>query len=195
MQISVIAAMGQNHVIGDDRGLPWRLPRDLKRFKDLTWGKPVIMGRKTFDLIGKPLASRLNIVLTRSEEHAADVYGRGGLPARTPQEALTAARQFLDRYSGVAGFEAEAMIIGGGEVYRLFLDLAERVYLTVVEGEFKGTATFPFPDLARQRWRVSRSESAPADATNPHADQFFILDKLAATDTSSLAEPFRLLAG
>src|SRR5271168_5303530 len=108
MLISLIAAMDRRGLIGDETGLPWHLPMDLRRFRALTWGKPVITGSRTFELIGKPLPGRFNIVLTRNQAFSAAGCG----VARTFQEALALAEEYLASTGG-----DEVMIIGGGKVY------------------------------------------------------------------------------
>src|SRR5271167_696388 len=108
MLVSLIAALDLRGLIGDEHGLPWHLPKDLRRFRAYTWGKPVIMGRRTFELIGKPLPGRCNIVLTQNPDYNAP----GCRVARTFQEALSIAEDYLASTGG-----DEVMIIGGGKVY------------------------------------------------------------------------------
>jgi len=164
MRLALVAAMGRNHVIGTDTGLPWHLPRDLKHFRSLTLGKPIILGRTTFEHIGRPLPDRPNIVLSRRPTFLAD----GVRVVRSAAEALTLAE----------GLGAdEAVVIGGGEVYRAFLPRADRLYLTVVEGEFEGTTTFPVDVLAGLPLVVTGREHHPADAKNAHAVTFWQLDR------------------
>src|SRR5262245_65690408 len=152
MKLSLIVAMSRAGVIGDDHGLPWRLPRDLRRFREITWGKPLIVGRRTQELIGRPLPGRDTVVLTRDRGFRA----AGVQVAHDPESALALAGE-LARARGAR----EAVVIGGGEVYRLFLDRAETVYLTLVEGEFRGTAGFPVERLLQGCWAVRRHESVP----------------------------------
>ena len=128
MRISLIAALARNRVIGRENRLPWRLPEDLQRFKRLTMGHPVLMGRKTAESIGKPLPGRLNLVVSRS--------GLGF------EQALSKARE--------TGTD-ELFVIGGGEIYRLALPLADRLYLTLVDSEADGDAFFPEWDPSRFR--------------------------------------------
>ncbi len=146
MRVSIIVAIAENGVIGRGGGLPWRLSEDLKRFKELTMGKPIVMGRKTFQSIGKPLPGRPNIVITRDKSfHPEGVHVAHGF-----EEALETAAEL-----GTGGNEDEIMIIGGAEIYRLALAVAERMYLTKVHDTPKGDAYFP--DYDRARWReVSR---------------------------------------
>jgi dihydrofolate reductase len=164
MRLALIAAMGRNHVIGTDTGLPWHLPRDLKHFRSLTLGKPIILGRTTFDQIGRPLPDRPNIVLTRRPDFAP----AGVTVVRSVDEALAA-----------AGGADEAVVIGGGEVYRAFLPRADRLYLTIVDGEFAGTTTFPVDALRGLAFAVMDRQDFPADAKNAHAVTFWQLDRAA----------------
>jgi dihydrofolate reductase len=147
--ISIIAAMDRNRLIGSNNQLPWHLPADLAHFKAVTMGKPVIMGRKTYESIGRPLPGRTNIVLTRS----AGFQPEGVLVA----ESLEKAFEYV-----VA--EDEAMIIGGSSVYEHALPLADRLYLTYVENSYQGDAWFPDFDI--EEWRLIASEEHRADAKN-----------------------------
>jgi dihydrofolate reductase len=161
MIISIIAAMDRNRLIGRDNQLPWRLPADLAHFKKTTMGKPVVMGRKTFESIGKPLPGRTNIVLTHSLDFAAE----GVLAADSLESALEQ-----------AGDVAEVMVIGGGAVYRQALPLAQRLYLTLVDEAFEGDAWFPEIDPAQ--WREVERNSHGADERNPHNYSFVVLEKI-----------------
>ncbi len=149
MRISLIAAVAENGVIGREGGLPWRIPEDLKFFRATTLGKPVIMGRKTYVSIGKPLPGRLNIVLTRDRTwHAPGVS-----VAHDMDRALRIAQE-----SGAD----EAMIIGGADIYEMALPLADRIYLTRIQREFEGDALFPALDP--QDWKeVVRVEKSAGD--------------------------------
>ena len=142
MIISLIAAVGKNNVIGIDNRLPWKLSADLKRFRAITSGKPVVMGRKTFESIGKPLPNRTNIIITRDKNYKAD----GCVVVHSAEEALNAAKG-----------SKEIMIIGGEQIFREFLPKAKLIYLTVIEEEFDGNAYFPEYD--KNEWKeVSREE-------------------------------------
>ena len=139
-RISIVAALARNRAIGRGNAMPWHLPEDLKRFKRLTMGHAVIMGRKTFESIGSPLPGRNNIVITRSNSWSAS----GCAVAHTLEAALLAASN-----------EEEAFVIGGAQVYALALPLALRLHMTEIERDFDGD-TF-FPEFDRSRWReVSR---------------------------------------
>lgn len=153
--ISIIVAASANDVIGVQGELPWRLSADLKRFKALTMGKPIVMGRLTWESIGRPLPGRQNIVITRQSEFIAE----GADVVETPADALRA-----------AGDVDEIMIIGGGQIYDLFLPKASRVYLTHVFAEIEGDAWFPALDDSV--WELVASEPRSADEKNEFAFEF-----------------------
>jgi dihydrofolate reductase len=155
MTISMIAAMGRNRVIGREGNLPWHLPEDFRFFKRKTHGHPVIMGRKTFDSMGTPLPGRHNIVITRSPELV--------IPGADVVHSLAEALQ-------LAGDLDEIFIIGGSEIYRQGLEVADRIYLTLVDEEFEGD-TF-FPEFDEKDWEVTHREDHAADDQNPHAFTF-----------------------
>jgi dihydrofolate reductase len=139
-RISIIAALARNRAIGRNNGMPWRLPEDLKRFRRLTMGNAVVMGRKTFESIGSPLAGRSNIVITQSR----DWHCSGCMVAHTLESALAAAAE-----------SPETFVIGGAQIYALAMPLAQRLCLTEIERDFDGDAFFPEYDLSA--WReVSR---------------------------------------
>jgi dihydrofolate reductase len=143
--VSLVVAVSRNGVIGRDGGLPWHISSDLKRFKEITLGKPVIMGRKTWEsLPRRPLPGRLNIVISRREGFLGD----GAVVVKTAEAALAAG----------AG-AAEICVIGGGEIYRLFLDRADRIYLTKVDLSVEGDTRFPELDSAT--WEEVAKEVHP----------------------------------
>lgn len=148
MRVTLIAALGRNRLIGKDNRMPWHLSEDLKRFKALTLGHPVVMGRKTFQSIGIRLPGRDNIVITRSHAFAAP----GCRVVHSLAEALS-----------VAQCAAEVFVIGGAEIYALALPLADRLQLTEVDVELEGDAYFPNFDRSawREVWRESRSTEGP----------------------------------
>lgn len=147
-ELVLIAAKAKNGVIGDDNRLIWRLKSDLKHFRSLTMGHPVIMGRKTFQSIGKPLPGRSILVLTRDP----DVSIPDVLVVRSPDEALQQARIEAEKLGVKAVF-----IAGGGEIYRLFIDRADRLEITDVALEPGGDATFPAIDPSR--WKLAKEAS------------------------------------
>jgi dihydrofolate reductase len=158
--------MDKNRLIGTETGLPWRLSADLRRFRKLTTGKPIVMGRKTLEQIGGPLKERTNIVLTRQADYSAP----GCIVAHSIDEALMIANAALP------GLGAnEIMVIGGAEVYRQALPLVERIYLTIVEGEFTGNTWLP--DVPAFRGEVIHEDAHAADEKNPHANRFLILER------------------
>ncbi|HTP64700.1 MAG TPA: dihydrofolate reductase [Geobacteraceae bacterium] len=128
MIISIIAAMAKNRVIGRDGAIPWNVPEDLLRFRKLTMGHPIIMGRKTYEQIGRPLPGRLNIILTRRSAYRAP----GCLVRHSLADALA-----------VCGAADEVFICGGGEIYRQTIGMADRIYLTIIDGEPEGDVLFP----------------------------------------------------
>lgn len=155
MPISIIVAASQNNVIGKDNKLIWRLSADLKRFKALTTGHHIIMGRKTFDSIGKPLPNRTSIIIT----HQADYKAEGCIVVNSLEEAL--AKVPADQ---------EAFIIGGGTIYKEAIDKADKLYLTLVHGKFDGD-TF-FPKLDSKTWESLKREDYMPDPKNEHAYSF-----------------------
>jgi dihydrofolate reductase len=153
--VTLIVAVSDNGVIGRDNALPWHLPEDLKRFKRITMGKPVVMGRKTFESIGKPLPGRLNIVVTRDAH-----YRREGVTVvHGVDDALRA-----------AGAAEQIMIIGGSDLFRLFLPRATRVHLTRVHAEVAGDVFWPALD--EKEWSVVGREEFAADERHAHAMTF-----------------------
>jgi dihydrofolate reductase len=157
MKIHLIAAVANNQVIGGDNRLLWHLPADLKHFKDLTMGHTLIMGRKTFESIGKPLKGRRTIVITSQTEYNA----QGCLLARSLREALT-----------LAGEEKEVFIAGGGQVYdqAIRLPQASRIHLTRIFASFTGDTFFPEIDPAQ--WELSERSDREADEKNPYPYSF-----------------------
>jgi dihydrofolate reductase len=164
--ISLIVAMAQNGVIGRDNTLPWRLPEDLKRFKTFTLGKPLLMGRKTFESIGRPLPGRDNLVLTRDRSWSA----AGVSVVHSVEEALARA----------AGNE-ELVAIGGAEIYRLVLPFARRIYLTHVQADVPGDTYFPEFDATQ--WADVECRMHPADERHAYPVTFVTLERRNAPAT------------
>lgn len=158
MKVSMIVAAAQNGVIGRNNELPWRLPEDLKYFKSVTMGKPVIMGRKTHESIGRPLPGRLNVVISRQPRASDD-------PNLRWVDSIEAALALVRREQPQA---AEVIIMGGEEIYRQSLPLADRIYLTRVAADVDGDAFFPALDDAH--WRLSRER--PGADTEPYSYVF-----------------------
>lgn len=155
MIISMIAAMDENRLIGADNTMPWHLPADFKHFKQVTMAKPIIMGRKTFESIGRPLPGRKNIVLSRGE------FKHDGVVAvSTIDEALHEAG-----YAAAADDDStEVMIIGGANLYQQMMDKADKLYLTHVKAACEGDAWFPEVDM--REWEIVSQQSVSADEKN-----------------------------
>lgn len=154
MMLSLIAAMDNNRLIGKDNALPWHLPADLAYFKSVTMAKPILMGRKTYDSIGRPLPGRQNIVLTRG-----DAEIEGVTVVKSINEAMEA-----------AGDAEEVMVIGGSSIYELVLPEVQRMYLSFVDGEFEGDAWFP--EFDENEWEIIDEKVQFVDEKNAHACRF-----------------------
>ncbi|WCE29404.1 type 3 dihydrofolate reductase [Vibrio sp. SCSIO 43137] len=159
MKISMIAAMANNRVIGKDNQMPWHLPADFAWFKRCTMGKPVVMGRKTYQSIGRPLPGRHNIVISRDPSVSF--------------QGTTVVSSIDEAFKLVAG-EAEVMIIGGGSIYASCLEIADRLYLTHIDLEVDGDTQFP--DWG-EGWQECFSENYSADEKNRFDMRFSILDR------------------
>jgi dihydrofolate reductase len=177
MQVSLIVAMDRHGLIGTEHGLPWHLPADLRRFRSLTMGKPIIMGRKTREQIGKTLPGRRNIVLSRSSDTS--------FPGCTVVGALQQALEIAERDS------VEAFIIGGAEVYRQALPLCGRIHLTIVDGSFSGSVHFPVDAVKPGEWAASSHELIEREDRNPHPHAYL---ELVRKSTGDRREWFDLIA-
>lgn len=155
---SFLVAADENNVIGKDNKLPWHLPNDLKYFKNISWGLPILMGRKTFDSIGKPLPGRYNIVITRNSEWKHD----GVEVAHSTEEAIAKAKQYQVK---------ELIVIGGAEIFKTSLHKANRIYLTRIHHQFEGDVFFPV--LNKEEWMLVNERHCEADEKNawPHTFQ------------------------
>ena len=160
MMISIVVAIAENHAIGKDNQLLWRLPKDLKHFKAITSGHTIIMGRKTFDSMGKPLPNRRNIVISRNEALE--------LPGAELVSSLEAALALCQT-------EEEIFIIGGGEIYKQAMALTDRIYLTVVHHSFEADAFFP--EIDRSIWIEKESEKHTPDDLHQYAFTFSTLER------------------
>jgi dihydrofolate reductase len=161
--ICLVVAMARNHVIGRDNALPWRLPADLKHFKAVTWGKPILMGRKTFESIGQPLPGRTNLVLTRDRSWMA----AGVLVAHSLQEALERVQD-----------EPELAGIGGAEVFQLLMPLATRIHLTRIDADIPGDTVFP--PIDQSQWVQTDTRQLAADERNAFGMTFVTLERVPA---------------
>lgn len=160
-KISIIVAMTQNRVIGNANALPWHLPADLKHFKAMTVGKPIIMGRKTWESLPGRLPERIHIVVTANPGYVAE----GCVVAHSLEQAIVA-----------AGDVPEVMIVGGAKLYRQALPLADRIYLTLVETDAEGDTIFPEYDAGQ--WRETARERHPGDDKNPYPYSFITLSRV-----------------
>ncbi|MCG7436131.1 MULTISPECIES: dihydrofolate reductase [Lysinibacillus] len=156
--ISLIVAHDDNHVIGYNNGMPWHLPGDLQYFKNKTMGKPMIMGRKTFESIGRPLPGRRNIVITRDENYHAE-----------GTETVTS----LEEAIAIAGDVEEIMIIGGEQIFRLSMEMADRLYITKINHSFRGDTFFP----SYEEKFVKVSAEQPETASEGYTFQYQIFER------------------
>ena len=164
MRITLVVAVSENGVIGRDAGLPWHLPADLRHFKRITLGHPILMGRRTHESIGRPLPGRTNLILSRDP----DFFSPGCTVVPNWAQALEA-----------AGDSAELMVIGGEAIYRLALPRADRIYLTRIHARVEGDAHFP--DLEPADWREIESRRQAADVANAFDLTFTVLDRARST--------------
>lgn len=156
--ISFIVAMSENGVIGVDNHLPWNIPEDLKRFKKVTTGHPILMGRKTFESIGKPLPNRTNIIISRNKEYRAE----GTVTCTSIEEAL--------EWANKAPGSEEIFVIGGAEIFKMALPMAKRIYLTIVHWPFEGDVHFSWPIKGfKEKTKESLGSNPPST--------FFIFEK------------------
>jgi dihydrofolate reductase len=164
MTISLIVAASLNNAIGKDGKMPWHLPNDLKHFKNITWAMPVIMGRKTFESMGKPLAGRKNIVITRQNNYKPE----GVVTVQNLKDALFVANEMDVK---------EVFVIGGGEIYKMVWEKANRIYLTRVNMEAPDADTF-FPSIDLQEWKLVSHKDAEADEKNSYSHSFQVWERI-----------------
>jgi len=160
MKLSIIAAMSANRVIGSNNDLPWRLPADWKHFKNLTMGHHLIMGRKTFESIGRPLPGRTTVVITRQTGYAPE----GVLVAHSVEQALQ-----------MAAGDDEVFVAGGAQIYQQMLPRADRLYLTSVHEEFEGDTNFP--EFEESDWELISEEGYAPDEKNHYPYSFLIYER------------------
>jgi dihydrofolate reductase len=170
MRKALIVAMSRNRVIGRNNNLPWYLPGDLKYFKQATMGKPIIMGRKTWDSIGRPLPGRMNVVISRDAGREAPA---GTVTAQSLEEALVKAEAQAELDGG-----DEVMIIGGGQIYAEALPMTDRIYITQVHAEVDGDAYFP--EVNWDEWEEIGREDFSASDNNPYDYSFVVYQRLAS---------------
>ncbi|MCB1665103.1 MAG: type 3 dihydrofolate reductase [Pseudomonadales bacterium] len=166
MKLALIWAMARNRTIGRNNALPWHLSEDLKYFKRVTMGKPVIMGRKTWDSIGRPLPGRTNIVITRDSAFRAE----GAKVVNTLEQALSVAESV-----GIIDGSEEVVVMGGEQIYALALPKADRLYMTEVHADVDGDAHFP--EFDRTQWQELARENHAAAGPNPYDYSFVILER------------------
>lgn len=162
MIISLVVAAANNNGIGKDGKMPWHLPNDMKHFKNVTWGLPVVMGRKTFESLGKPLAGRKNIVISRQPAWKAE----GAVVVPSIDDALFLAQETDAK---------EIMVIGGGEIYKLIFEKAQRIYLTRVEAEPEADTFFPV--INSGQWKLVSQQNVEADEKNAYNHSFQVWEK------------------
>ncbi len=162
MLISFVAAAATNNAIGKDGKMPWHLPNDMKHFKNVTWGMPVVMGRKTFESLGKALAGRKNIVITRQSGWKAE----GVVLVKSIEDALFVAKQTDAK---------EVMVIGGGEIYKALIGKAGRIYLTRVQAEPDADTFFPIIDP--MQWHIMNQKNYEADEKNAYNYSFQVWER------------------
>ena len=172
--ISAIVAMTENRVIGKNNRLPWRLPADLQHFKTITMGHPILMGRKTYESIGKPLPGRMNIIMTRNRHFNAP----GCLLVSSLAEATQQAAK-VDNATNSLKTKQEIFLIGGAEIYRQLLPFTEKIYLTLIHHAMTGDTYFPA--LNQDEWKEIERVSYPADQDNVYPYSFIILQRLSHT--------------
>lgn len=161
MILSLVVAVSKNNVIGVDNGLLWQMPADLKHFKAVTTGHSIIMGRRTYESIGRPLPGRRNIIVTRQEDFKAD----GCELAHSLQDAVD-----------LCSKEQEAFIVGGGEVYKQAIHAADKIYLTRIYNTFKGDTVFPKINFSE--WRLTKYLKHHSDEKNPYDYSFSEYERL-----------------
>ena len=161
MVISMIAAMDKNRLIGNGPDIPWQLPADRRHFRDMTIGKPVVMGRKTFETLKRPLGKRQNIILTRNTAY------------KTPEGCIVT--HSVEEVLNICKDSEELMICGGAPIYEAFLAHADRLYLTQVHATFEGDVYFPAFDM--EAWREVKRIDGESDEKNPYSYSFLFLER------------------
>ena len=164
--ISIISAIGKNNEIGKKNGLLWSLPADMKHFREITSGHTVIMGQKTFESIGRPLPNRRNIILTLDKS-----YLRHGVDVVYSPEELEDLLRTSPQPSPSQGEGEEVFVIGGGMIYKLFIEKADKLYITHVDAEFPDADTY-FPVIDENIWQKIKSEKHPKDDLNKYDIEF-----------------------
>jgi dihydrofolate reductase len=164
--LALVVAVGRNGVIGRDGDLPWRLPTDLRHFRAVTMGKPIVMGRRTFESIGRPLDGRANIVITRD-----DAFAPEGVVVENDVDAALAAARRIAHDTGAD----EVMVVGGGSVYAEVIGRAERLYVTHVDASPEGDTTFP--EIDEGLWRPVHEEAPPRSDRDTASVRFVVYER------------------
>ena len=160
--VSLLVAADENNVIGKDNQLPWHLPNDLKYFKNQTWGMPILMGRKTFESIGKPLQGRKSIVITRNGDWT--------------HEEVEVVHSIDEAVKKAIGFGVkEIFVIGGAEIFKTSFENANRIYLTRIHHRFEGDVHFP--EVTTEDWNLVKSRFCEADETNAYSHTFQVWER------------------
>jgi dihydrofolate reductase len=165
MILSIISAIGKNNEIGKSNTLLWNLPADMRHFRETTKGHTVIMGQKTFESIGRPLPNRRNIILTKDNNFKSDEI-----------EIVYSVEELTELLKKTSSNNEESFIIGGGQIYRLFLDIADKLYITHVDELFPDADTF-FPEIDMSKWEKVKIENYPTDELNKYNLEFAIYTK------------------
>lgn len=160
--LSIMVAMGRDRTIGHNNELPWHLPNDLKYFRKVTMGHPIIMGRKTHESIGKTLDGRRNIVVTRNPDYQPF---EGSIVTTTVEQTMKLVQE-----------EKESFVIGGTEMIKLFLPYADRLYLTYIDEDFNGDVRLP--ELADEEWRLASVTPGVTDERNPYRYEFRVYERI-----------------
>lgn len=168
LRLSLLVAMAKNRVIGRDNKLPWHLPADLKHFKFLTMGKTIVMGRKTYESIGKPLPGRVNIIITRQEGYE--------VPGATVVSSIDDALLMCEKIRSING---ENFIIGGEELYRQTLKICQRIYITEIQRDFEGDVYFP--EVDPNEWEETQRDKHISENDTNLEYHFVVLDRKSST--------------
>ncbi|PTR17157.1 dihydrofolate reductase [Nitrosospira sp. Nsp2] len=186
-RVSALVAMARNRVIGSNNALPWHLPPDLKRFKLLTMGHPIIMGRKTYESIGRPLPGRISIIITRQ----ADYEVPGAIVVDSLAQALHAGGGKAQEHANAGSMaEGEAFVIGGAEIFRQALPLCDRIYITEIQADFEGDVLFP--EFNMEEWIETSRERCRWDGEGDGGGldyHFVVLDRKSDKKNGSPSEP------
>jgi dihydrofolate reductase len=167
--LSIIAAVSENNVVGSKNNLPWRLSADLKRLKSLTMGHHIIMGRKTWESLGRPLPGRVNVVITSDK----NFHAKGATVVHSLKDAIN-----------ISAEDSEVFIFGGGKIFREALPLVDKLYLTIVHAIVEGDTYFP--ELNKNEWKEISKENFKADEKNEHDYSFVTMERVTSTSSTTV---------